>query len=221
MSDQKNWRKAGRCVIITARHAVLPIDTQQIQENDVIFCADGGYVSAIEAGITPQLLIGDFDSCNETAALAALPPHCEVIRLIPEKDDTDTMMCLKEGIRRGFDQFLIIGGLCGRLDHTMANLQTLAYAAEAKKLLWISDGPNQATMLRNGTLKITAREGWKISLFSFSDTCQGVSISGVKYPLRQAVLNNSFPLGVSNEFQESSACIEVEKGQLLIILAKE
>lgn len=221
MIHQKDKQKPERCVIITAHHAVFPFDPREIREKDVIYCADGGYLAAQEAGLIPQLLIGDFDSLTASDLAKTLPPSCEVIRLVPEKDDTDTMMCLKEGLGRGFHQFLIIGGLSGRLDHTMANLQTLAYATEAGALLRIIDGPNEATMLRNSAINITRREGWKVSLFSFSSVCQGVSISGVKYPLKQAVLHNSFPLGVSNEFVEKEATIEVQEGQLLIILSQD
>ena len=86
-------------------------------------CADCGYRHAVKLGILPDLIVGDFDSYGEE-----LPVGVEVLRSVPEKDDTDTMLCLKEGLSRGFNDFLVVGGFGGRPDHALANLQTLHYA---------------------------------------------------------------------------------------------
>jgi thiamine pyrophosphokinase len=211
----------SRCVIITSYHSAGRLDYQNVCEDDFVICADGGYAHAISGGISPHIVIGDFDSYPENKLSEECGAHCKIIRLAVEKDDTDTMICLKYGIDQGFDQFLIIGGLGGRLDHTIANLQTLSYAIDCKKKLWILDGKNKATMIESGAIEIAKQENTKISLFSFTETCSGVSIHGVKYPLHETILNNSFPLGVSNEFEEEYARIENKKGKLLIILSQD
>lgn len=184
-------------------------------EDDYIICADGGYRYAKAEGICPDIVIGDFDS------MADEPVDSQVIRLQTEKDDTDTLVCLNHGIEKGFDTFVILGGLGGRLDHTIANLQVISHAIDKKKSIWIIDGKNRATMIDSGSLILEKEEDVKVSLFSFTEVCVGVNISGVKYPLRDHLLSQSFPLGISNEFVEDQAQIGVLAGKLLIILSQD
>lgn len=205
-----------RCVIITSFQSAKIRDYISIKENDFIICADGGYNFAKAEEILPDVVIGDFDSFH-----GEIHSSVKVIRANVEKDDTDTMLCLKYGIEQGCDSFIIAGGLGGRLDHTLGNLQCMAYAVDLQKSIWIIDGKNKATMLGFGAIRIHKIEGAQISLFSFTDECQGVDIRGVKWPLNNAVLRNSFPLGVSNEFQEEFALIQNELGKLLIVLSED
>lgn len=210
-----------RCVIITSFQSALLKESFQFQEDDYIICADGGYTHAHLEGIKPNVIIGDFDSMN-CDPVGFVPGHdCEVIRLSAEKDDTDTMICLKYGIEHGYENFFILGGLGGRLDHTIANLQTMSYAIDYQKSIWFLDGKNRTTLRNPGNLTIHKIEGSKISLFTFTDFCDGVCISGVRYPLENCYLTNSFPLGVSNEFLEEAANISHSSGKLLIILSRD
>jgi thiamine pyrophosphokinase len=202
-----------------------PNEAFEFRPDDYILCADGGYSHAREAGIAPHAVIGDFDSIayktiEEDLARSGLP-ECRILRVAAEKDDTDTLICLKYGIDQGYDEFFLIGGLGGRLDHTVANLQTMCYAAEHGKTIWILDGKNRATLREPGSLTIEAIKDHKISLFAFGEACEGVSISGVKYPLRNHRLKNDFPLGVSNEFLEKNAQVSHTAGKLLIVLSQD
>ena len=90
------------------------------QQADCIVCADGGVRHARACGLHPDLVIGDFDS-------GTLPADCEVIRLKPEKDDSDLMCCAREAIRRGADTIWIACASGGRIDHFLANLFLLEY----------------------------------------------------------------------------------------------
>ncbi|MDD3168535.1 MAG: thiamine diphosphokinase, partial [Eubacteriales bacterium] len=144
-----------------------------------------------------------------------------ILRYAAEKDDTDTMICLKYAIDQGFDELTVLGGLGGRLDHTIANLQTMSYAIDAGKTIWFLDGKNRATLRNPGSLKVQKAEGYKISLFAYGDQCGGVSIRGVKYPLENCLLNHSFPLGISNEFLKEKVEISHSSGKLLIILSHD
>ena len=199
-----------RCVIFTARcdgnlkEAYLP------HPEDYVVCADGGYWLAHEAGISADCVIGDFDS-------GKAPEHGNVRRVPKEKDDTDTMLCLKHGLALGFDDFFIVGGFGGRVDHTLANFQMLNFAAAHHAHAAMCDGDNWATVVRNGTARIPARRG-KLSVFALDAVCKGVYERGVKYPLSDATLTNIFPLGVSNEFAAPEAEISVDEGALLIVI---
>ena len=200
-------------------------ESWEFSANDVILCADGGYSHARKSGLVPHVVIGDFDSIDydsiEKDLVHSGLTECRVIRVAAEKDDTDTMICVKYGIEHGFDEFIILGGLGGRLDHTVANLQTMCYAVEQGKTIWFLDGKNRTTLREPGRLTIEAVKDHKISLFAFGETCEGVSISGVKYPLQHHQLKNNFPLGVSNEFLEKNAEISHTAGKLLIILSQD
>ena len=110
------------CYIIGAGECA-PMDFDP-GETDLLIAADGGYRAVCDAGMRPDLIVGDFDS------LGGVPTDAPVIRCPVEKDDTDTMIAIKEGLARGYQRFQIYGGLGGRLDHTIANLHALAYLAD-------------------------------------------------------------------------------------------
>lgn len=215
-----------RCIIITSYQSASINDSYHFLEDDTIICADGGYLHARRSRISPDVVIGDFDSIDFDFIVkdlrdSGLCDCCQVLKYAAEKDDTDTMICLKYAIEQGFDELMILGGLGGRLDHTIANLQTMSHAIDAEKTIWFLDGKNRATLRNPGKLSIHKAEGYKISLFSYGDLCEGVSIQGVKYPLKNCSLNHSFPLGISNEFIEEKAEISHSAGKLLIILSHD
>lgn len=216
----------NRCVIITSFQSAPIKESFQFLEDDFIICADGGYSFALAEKIDPDLIIGDFDSIDvasmeESLKTSGLGDRCQVITLSKEKDDTDTLFCIKYGISHGFKEFVVLGGLGGRLDHTIANLQAMSYAIDQQRSIWFLDGKNRATMRNPGSIAIDEIPGSKISLMSFTDYCEGVSIQGVKYPLENHLLNNSFPLGVSNEFLEKKIEVSHRSGKLLIILSQD
>ena len=209
----------GRCVIFTARCEGDPARAYAPAAGDCVLCADGGWRLARAMGVEPRLVIGDFDSSEEPAAIPT--------RRVPvEKDDTDTMLCLKKGLSLGYADFLIVGGFGGRVDHTLANFQALHYAARQNARAAMCDGTSWAAVLRNGAMRVPANalgEGApvKLSVFALGDVCRGVSLRGTKYPLEEGELTNAFPLGVSNEFAAPEAEIVVREGALLITLCRE
>jgi thiamine pyrophosphokinase len=213
-------------VIITSYQSAPIREFFELREDDFIICADGGYSHAVKEKITPHAVIGDFDSIGSEKIMEDLKQSCSdngcrIIRVEAEKDDTDTMICLKYGIGQGYDEFCVLGGLGGRLDHTIANLQTMSYAVDQKKSIWFLDGYNRATLRNPGIYKVSRLSNHKISLFAFGECCEGVSIRGVKYPLENHLLRNNFPLGVSNEFFQDVAEVSHTVGKLLIILSHD
>lgn len=205
---------AMRAVILTAliEGDILALYTPRA--DDLILCADGGYTYAQKAGVTPHKVIGDFDSLpqRDIAGVATL-------RVPKEKDDTDTMLCIRYALDYGCDAVLLLGGMGGRLDHTIANLQSLAFACAHGMGAEMRD-VNERVLLLENEARALPRENAAISLFSYSGRCEGVSIKGVQYPLHNATLENAFPLGVSNAFSAPIAELGVQKGLLLVVLSK-
>ena len=142
-----------------------------------------------------------------------------------EKDDTDTMLCLKRGLSMGFDRFLIVGGFGGRMDHTLGNIQAMRYVADRAAHIEMSDGLNWASVVEGGTLRVPAdaigRRPATLSVFALDRVCRGVSIRGAKWTVEGAAWTNGFPLGVSNEFAGEWAEISVDEGALLVTVCGE
>ena len=195
------------CYIIGAGEC--PSLPQNMKKEDMVIAVDGGYKYVQKERV--DLVVGDFDS------LGYVPEHPNVLKLQPEKDDTDMLVALKEGLGAGYQTFHIYGGCGGRIDHTLANIQSLAFLEQQGAKGILHDGDTLITMLSDGSLILPSKQSGCLSVFSYSEKSEGVTLRGLKYPLEQATLTNTFPLGVSNEFMGQSAEISVEKGCLLII----
>lgn len=175
-----------------------------------IFC-DSGLFHQEALGVKPHLIVGDFDSHED--------PHLnvETIVLPREKDDTDTVYAVKEAVRRGFDDFLLLGVAGGRLDHTLGNLSILlSLHAQGKRALLVDDWSE---------MEVVGREPAYIdgcfpffSLLNISGTAQGITIEDAKYPLRDAEIPCTYQYGVSNEVLPGRrARVSVGEGELLLI----
>ncbi len=160
--------------------------------------------------ITPDLVIGDFDSLGLT------PNGGNVIKLPVEKDDTDVGYAIKYALERGFKDFVIYGVLGGSLDHTLANLQLASFIASEGGSCILMGDDTSATVITDGAVHFDKGNG-RLSVFSLSKKAEGVNISGALYELKDATLSNDFPLGVSNAFCGTPVQISVEKGTLAII----
>ena len=195
------------CVIA----ASMPTKDLYIPDGSYVIAADKGLLRLRERGVEPDLVVGDFDS------LGYVPKARELVRHPVEKDDTDMMLAVREGLRRGYRKFLLYGGLGGRLDHTLANVQTLGFLAEhgARGLLY---GEGTAlTLLCDGALRFPATAQGTVSVFCYGDRAEGVTERGLHYPLEDAGLTNAFPLGVSNAFCGQESEVSVRKGKLLLL----
>ncbi|MBR3779890.1 MAG: thiamine diphosphokinase [Clostridia bacterium] len=199
----------GVCYIVGAGDCTeLSINKNK---DDLIIAADGGYRYLINANISPDLIIGDFDSLGD------IPDGENVIRLNPVKDITDMDAAMQIGIEKGYSEFHIYGACGGRIDHTLANIQLVASAASKDMKAFIHDGKTVITALCNESIKFTNDYKGYISVFSHSDECTGVTLKGLKYPLENAVLSNKFPLGVSNEFIGCESEISIANGILILV----
>lgn len=181
---------------------------------DLVIAADGGLRTVQKAGIRPQLVIGDFDSLGE------IPGHEQVIVLPTVKDVTDTWAAIEWAKKRGFREFHLYGCTGGRVEHTLANIQTAAALAEAGMHGLIYDKEQIITAICNETISFPSEKIGFLSVFSYTDICGDVTLEGLKYELEHAELTNRFPLGVSNEFVGKEAFVTVRQGIAVVVYGR-
>ena len=198
----------GKCLVFCAGgfNGLL----EPIASDDYIIAADGGLVHTDNLGLAPNLILGDFDS------LGYVPEGSSVFPV--EKDDTDAMLAVKKGLELGYKEFLLYGSLDGpRLDHSVANFQTLQYLADRGATGALIGKTQIVTVVKNGKLAFPARNKGIVSVFCMGNDAHGVTIKGLKYALENGTLTAGFPLGVSNHFIGQSTEISVKDGSLLLI----
>ncbi len=179
---------------------------------DLVIAADAGYLACRQAGVEPDILLGDFDSMEVPAGAEHL------VRLPVEKDDTDTLAAVRLALEEGCGTVYIYGGTGGkRLDHTLANLQTLLFLRRRGARGYLYSDDFLWTVIENETFTVEKTVEWGLfSAFCLGDRAAGVDEAGLQYPLSDAVLTPDFPVGVSNHIQAPQAVITVRKGALAV-----
>jgi len=202
----------------------------EIDPDDLIVCADGGYIVCVAAGVKPDVVIGDFDSLPAELIQEIDSRGIERLVYPSEKSDTDTMLCVKYGIEHGAENFLIVGGIGGDFGHTIANIQALSYLEDmgrraeivtAGERLFMIGGETEPDVREGGHaahVTFQGRPGMRFSVFSYTEKSLGVSIANAKYELVDAGLTQSDPIGVSNEFINAApVTVSVRLGRLLVV----
>ena len=203
------------CIIIAGGDVTGEV---QIPEGALVICADSGLYHAQRLGITPDVILGDFDSYTDM-----LPEGIPVLRLPVEKDVTDTLRAVQYGEEHGYRMFHIYGVFGGaRIDHSLANLQMLRYLYERQMQAVLYHGKTVVSMQYGDGIpcRYPRYEG-DFSLFAMTDTCEGVTIRGTKYDVEHITLKNSFPLGVSNTITADYAEVTVQSGLLLVVQVRQ
>lgn len=216
-------RKQGRCIVVCAGD--LEISEIPVKEDDLVIAVDGGYLYCSIFEIEPDVVIGDFDSLEEKYVVQleeqdgeSLEAERRLIRLNPEKDDTDTLAALRYGLELGYQEFHLYGAMGGRLEHTIANIQSLLFLKNAGAKAYIWDGCMMMTLVQNESISFRQEMEGMLSVFAVGGVAEGVTETGLKYELHDAVIKPDFPVGISNEFIGKKAEISVLKGTLLIIV---
>ena len=191
--------------------------TETPKKDDLIIAADAGWRNAQACGVTPQILVGDFDSLGEPD----VPDNTEVIRLPIEKDDTDTQVAVRLAMERGAGEIVIVGGLDGRLDHTLSSLAILEYLDLKHIHALFTSGKNRARFLRNNSTLIARSDFRYLSLIAADAKVKGVTLEGCKYPLKRATLTRLNQYAVSNELTGNCALIDVRRGGVWIVESRE
>ena len=198
----------GKCVIFCA--AEFDSLLEPIGGEDCVIAADGGLRHTEKLGLRPDVILGDFDS------LGYAPEGANVFPV--EKDDTDAMLAVRRGLAMGYREFLLYGSLDGpRLDHTVANFQTLQYLCDRGAFGYLVGSSYLVTAVKNGSLRFPAGMEGTVSVFCLGADAEGVTLEGLHYPLEDGTLTAGFPLGVSNHFTGREAAVSVKNGSLLVL----
>lgn len=199
------------CVIFCAGELDAPVE---VPENALIIAADGGLRHTEQLGIRPDVILGDFDSLGYTPAGAEVFPA--------EKDDSDSMLAVRRGLAEGCGEFYFYGAMAGkRLDHTIANFQTLQFLADHGAVGYLLGKDTAATVVKNGKLCFPEEAEGILSVFCMGKDARGVTIQGLKYELTDGILTAGHPLGLSNAFVGKAASVEVKEGSLLVLWDRE
>ena len=191
--------------------------TEHPKGDDLTIAADAGYRNAKALGVKVNLLLGDFDSLGEEE----FPKETERLTVPAEKDFTDTQLAVETAMRKGADTVIIIGGLDGRLDHTLSNLAILEDLSDKGITVYITNGQNRVRYL-NSTSTLLPRSGYRyLSLLCLSEKAKGVSVEGCKYPLKNATLHRNFQYAISNEITENCALVSVRKGGIFVVESRD
>ncbi len=199
-------------LIITGGYICYKKIKIDVTDYSIVIAADSGYLAADKLNITPDIIIGDFDSAvypNKSASIITAPT---------EKDETDTMLACSKAIELGADKITIVGGTGGRADHFLSNLFLLEGLREKGISALLTDGENTLKIISDETTEIINRGGY-FSLFAL-DSCN-VSISGCKYPLENYTLTRSNPFAVSNEVVAREATVTVRGKAVLCMCDKQ
>ena len=223
MTDQPyatSLPQTGRSCVIAAAGEYYPDTPPALPSDALVIAADGGLNHCEALGITPDVIVGDFDSVR-----GPVPQTTRTIALPALKDDPDLLSALKVGWQAGARTFHICGALGGRIDHTLANVQLLAAVASHGGIAWLYGDRTVVTVIQDGALTFDAASvapERMVSVFSHADESRGVSETGLKYELHDAVMRNSEVIGVSNEFlPHTTARIAVEDGSLIVTFPAE
>jgi len=201
-----------RCVIIGGADINnYDFIREKLSPDDYIIFCDSGLKHLKNLQVKPSLIVGDFDS--------HVIPRLDVDMIILpcEKDDTDTMFAVKEAVKRGFEDFLLIGVIGARLDHTLGNVSILLYLDSLGKKGYIIDDYSEMEIVTDKPIAIDDSYPF-FSLLNVSGCAKGITITGAKYPLADAEITSEYQYGISNEvLPNETARVSVQLGKLLLI----
>ncbi len=190
--------------------------TIELSPDDLVIAADGGFDYLEEIGLRADIVLGDFDS------VVSYDLPSDAIRYPKDKDDTDMMIAVKLGLEKGYKEFAIFGGLGGRLDHTLGNIQLLTYISKqgAAGTLYCDDYAIQ--VVNAGSIVLGKDTTFNVagnlcSVFALDRHCHNVTIQGLKYEVTGADWYNHLPIGVSNEFTGKRAVVSCTKGSIAVL----
>ena len=206
-----------RAFIYTGGTVRIEAITEHPKPDDLSIAADSGYHTAVALGERIDLLLGDFDSIGDVPRDSGI----EIQQVPAEKDYTDTQLAVEIAIDRGATDIIIIGGLSGRLDHTLSTLAILEELHARKIYGTVTDGQSRARYMKSSSTLI-ARSPYKyLSIIAADEVVKGVDIEGCKYPLKKATLRRCHQFAVSNEITGNVAFIAVKKGGVYIIESRD
>lgn len=211
----------SRCVIVGAAQITNHQKIRSLlspQSDFYIFC-DGGLDHEKQLGVKPNLIIGDFDSHEKpNIEENGEYPETKIIALPREKDDTDVFYAVKQAVGMGFKEFILVGVIGNRFDHSMVNISVLQYLSEKGLKARIVDDYSEMEVLENRKEYFVGAGYSFFSLMTLSDKASGIFIEDAKFPLRNGKIRASYQYGISNEVPEGKTSrIFIKKGKVLLI----
>lgn len=202
----------NECIIIGS----APIEDPSVfkeyhMEDAFLICADGGLDQANAAKLHPDLVVGDFDSAKSRPGA-----NVETVRLSTDKDETDMMAAVDEGLRRGYKDFVLLGALGGRFDHSYANLCVLQHILSKGGHGMLANAHEKVFVMPGGRLHLRNMRGHTASVFPFGTANATITYTGMKYPLTEHVLTSDSSRGISNIIESDDATVTVLGGNVLI-----
>jgi thiamine pyrophosphokinase len=183
--------------------------------DDLLIGADGGYDALINMNLTPDIVVGDFDS--REGKVPDVSGKTELVELKVQKNDTDLGHAVELGFERGYKDFLLFGASGGRLSHTEANIRIMRGIVERGGSAVLYGKDSVLRVFKDSRIDYSEKNRGMLSLFSLTEVSEGVTIRGLEYPLTDYTMSYTDPIGVSNMFTGEKGYIEVRKGVLLAI----
>lgn len=210
-----------RTAVIVANGPLLPRRdlTARLRRADLLICANGGLRVARRVGVPPQIVIGDFDSAPAGLLRWAQAHDARLIRHPARKDKSDTELALDAAVEGGAREVEFLGVLGGRVDHTLANVALLVQAEARGVRATIVDGDQKLLLARRATV-VPGRRGDLVSLIPMTPTVTGITLTGFRYPLKNATARQGSTRTISNVIDRSPATIRFKRGRLLVVVTQ-
>ncbi len=203
-------------IFINGEVSNLDFLSGMILPDDQLIAVDGGLRHLLALNRQPHLLIGDLDSVTPAQLQALRDAKVEILKFPVDKDETDLELALLEASRREFTDIVLIGALGGRLDQMLANLYLLLLPELADCTVRVLER-QQEIFIIHGDTRIDGREGDTVSLLPLKGNAEGVSTTGLKYPLANETLAPEHSRGISNRMLSAQAGVTLTRGCLLCI----
>lgn len=189
---------------------------------DYVICADGGLEKAGRLGLKPDLILGDFDSVDSHILEKYKQLKIETVTFPSEKDYTDMELAVEYAVQKGFKHVVMIGASGTRLDHTLANIQLLEKYHFMGIDLEIIDNNNHIKIISDNTdIKIKYKKDYFVSLVPVTETIEGLTLEGFKYPLDNVIVKRGTTFLISNEITQKTGRIILKKGTALVFVSKD
>ncbi len=191
-----------------------------------IIACDKGFISCENMGLTPNLVIGDFDSAGMEAFERAKKSCNEVVKLNPVKDDTDTEAALRIAFERTDpkDSIYLLGATGTRLDHVMGSIGLLGMGLQNGRKVILVDSHNYIEMIdstREYAIEKQNQFGKYVSVLPYMGEVTGLTMKGYKYSVDNITIQGFNTLTVSNEIVDPVATIKIKSGYLIVMQSKD
>lgn len=191
---------------------------EEINKSEFVICADSGANCLYKYNVTPDLLLGDFDSINQEVFEFFKKANCKVEKFPKEKDYTDTELAMYRAIELGADQICFLGCTGSRIDHLLCNIGLLLKALNKDVKAELKDD-NNSIIITDKPINFLGNKGKQFSLYAYGNAVHNLTIKGAKYPLNNYELKLGEPIGVSNEFAQDEVEINFSEGLLLVMFS--